>query len=219
MKILALEFSSPRRSVAALNAETGALAEAVDTTGGHSMKPFALIDSVLQQSGLEREEIQRVVVGLGPGSYSGIRAAIALAQGWHLACRVSLCGISSARCMAAQEAAAGLHHKFNVVIDAQRGEFYLATYEVLAGKPTPVSPMQIVTPEPIKEREKGGQVIIGPEVTKWFTVGRQVFPSAATLAQLASKSADSSLCEALEPIYLRETAFVKTSGHLASSSS
>ncbi|HEX5222681.1 MAG TPA: tRNA (adenosine(37)-N6)-threonylcarbamoyltransferase complex dimerization subunit type 1 TsaB [Verrucomicrobiae bacterium] len=217
MKILALEFSSPQRSVAALNTETGALAEAADTAGGHAMKPFALIDSALQQSGLEREQIEVVVVGLGPGSYTGIRAAIALAQGWQLACGVELCGISSALCMASQEATAGLQHTFNVVIDAQRGEFYLATYEILAGKPNAVLPIQIVTPEAIKQREREGQVIIGPEVTKWFTGGRQVFPRAATLARLASMSADSVSSGTLEPIYLRETAFVKTSGYLTSS--
>src|SRR5262245_16342395 len=122
MKILALEFSSPQRSVAVLNSETGSLAEAIDTSHGRTKKPFGLIEDVLREVKLEREQIEVVAVGLGPGSYTGIRAAIALAQGWQLAQGVRLCGISSADCLASQEAKSSA--KINVVIDAQRGEFY-----------------------------------------------------------------------------------------------
>lgn len=213
MKILALEFSSPQRSVAILNPETGTIVEAVETCHGHTMKPFGLIEDVLRQAQLEREQIEVVAVGLGPGSYTGIRAAIALAQGWQLAHGVKLCGKSSAECLANQEAAEGLT-KLNVVIDAQRGEFYLATYELLAdGKLSAISPLRIVAPETIKARERAGEVVIGPEVTKWFPNGRQVFPHAAALAQLASTNPDFVPGEKLEPTYLRETTFVKATGY------
>ena len=217
MKILALEFSSPQRSVAALNSDTGSLAEVVDTLSGHAMKPFGLIGDVLKQTCLEREQIEVVAVGLGPGSYTGIRTAIALAQGWQLAHGIKFCGISSALCLACQEAAEGSTRKFDVVIDAQRGEFYLAKYEVVSGNPNEVSPIQIVPRETVKERERSGEALIGPEVTKWFPGGRQMFARAATLAQVASKRADFVSGEKLEPIYLRETNFVKTPGHLSRS--
>ena len=216
MKILALEFSSPQRSVAVLNPQTGTIAEAVDTNHGHTTKLFGLIEDVLRQARLPREEIEVVAVGLGPGSYTGIRAAIALAQGWQLAHGVKLYGVSSAECLANEESVEGLT-KFNVVIDAQRGEFYLATYETLAGgKLRPMFPLRIVVPDIIKERERAGEVVIGPEATKWFPKGRQVFPRAATIAQLTTGT-DLIPGEKLEPIYLRETAFVKTSGHLVRS--
>ena len=61
-----------------------------------------MIESALRQAGLEREEIECIAVGLGPGSYTGIRAAIALAQGWQLARGVKLLGVSSAECLATQ---------------------------------------------------------------------------------------------------------------------
>ena len=217
MKTLALEFSSPQRSVAVLNPGTGSIAEVVDTASGHTMKPFALIESALRQAGLEREQIETVVVGLGPGSYTGIRAAIALAQGWQLARGVKLCGMSSVECLATQEAAQGSTDKFNVVIDAQRGEFYLATYTILSGKPKSNAPLQIVPLKAVQQHEQVGGKIIGPEVTKWFPNGRQTFPRAATLAQLAAWNATFVAGERLEPIYLRETAFVKTSGCLGRS--
>jgi tRNA threonylcarbamoyl adenosine modification protein YeaZ len=173
------------------------------------MKPFAMIESALRQAGLEREQIQCVVVGLGPGSYTGIRAAIALAQGWQLAVGVKLRGVSSAEGVAAQVTADGLTGRFKVVIDAQRGEFYLAGYEILAGIAREVSPLRIVTAEAVRERERVGELIVGPEVTRWFPGGRTVFPRAAVLARLASSRDGFVPGEKLEPIYLRETTFVK----------
>ena len=77
MKILAVEFSSERRSVAVL-AEGRVLGCAAET-GGRTARAFSLIESALREARLEREDIECVAVGLGPGSYAGIRAAIALA--------------------------------------------------------------------------------------------------------------------------------------------
>ena len=54
-----------------------------------------------------------------------------------------------------------------------------------------------------------GKEIIGPEVTRWFPAGKIVFPRAATLAKLAAGRQDFVSGDALEPIYLRETTFVK----------
>jgi tRNA threonylcarbamoyladenosine biosynthesis protein TsaB len=209
MKILALEFSSPQRSVAVLNPQSGSLAEELDTAPGHTMKPFAMIESALRQAGLEREQIELVAVGLGPGSYTGIRAAIALAQGWQLARGVKLCGVSSAECVAAQAVASGATGKFNVVIDAQRAEFYLAGYGIRGENICEVSALRIVQAETIRERELKGELLIGPEVTRWFPVGCVVFPRAATLARLASERNAFVRGETLEPIYLREANFVK----------
>jgi tRNA threonylcarbamoyladenosine biosynthesis protein TsaB len=209
MKILALEFSSPQRSVAVLNAQTGLIGEVIDTASDYPMKPFDLIDSALNQAELEREQIEVVVVGLGPGSYTGIRVAIALAHGWQLARGVKLCGIGSAECLAIQAAREDCTGKFSVVIDAQRGEFYVGTYDNVSGSPKTVSQLRIVPLEKIQELERTGQRVIGPEVKRWFPNGHQVFPRAATLAQVASENSDSSQNERLEPIYLRATAFVK----------
>ena len=58
---------------------------------------------------VERREIECIVVGLGPGSYTGIRGAIALAQGWQLASGVKLLGVSSVEGIAAQAQAEGIH--------------------------------------------------------------------------------------------------------------
>ena len=100
MKILALEFSSEQRSVAVVENGT-VLGEARETAGKHT-QAFALIEQALAQAGLEREQIECVAVGLGPGSYMGTRIAIAIAQGWQLARGVKTAGINSAEAAARQ---------------------------------------------------------------------------------------------------------------------
>ena len=213
MKILAFEFSSPQRSVAVLNADVDgsvlATSEVVEAATGHTMKPFGMIETALKQAGLEREQIECLAVGLGPGSYNGIRVAIALAQGWQLASGVKLLGVSSAEGVAAQALADGTRGKFSVVIDAQRGEFYAADYEVNDGRLSSHSALELVTREEVCRREQAGSLLVGPEVTRWFPGGRLVFPRAAVLGRLALAREDFVPGDKLEPIYLRETNFVK----------
>src|SRR6266702_9006838 len=101
MKILALEFSSPQRSVAVVR--EGEFHEAMSG----AMEPFTMIDQALRDAKLEREQIECIVVGLGPGSYTGIRSEISIVQGWQLARPITLLGISSVECIAAQAQADG----------------------------------------------------------------------------------------------------------------
>lgn len=208
MKILALEFSSPQRSVAIVRS-SGATSEVVETSPGHAMKPLGMIESALRQAGLEREQIEVIAVGLGPGSYNGVRVAIALAQGWQLATGVRLLGVSSAECIAAKALADVTQGRFSVVIDAQRGEFYAADYEVKAGNLIELCPLELVSRDEINRRERAGNILVGPEVARWFHKGRLVFPRAELLGRLALERTDFVAGERLEPIYLRETNFVK----------
>jgi hypothetical protein len=71
MKILALEFSSSQRSVAIAGAHANC--EAVET-GGRGTGGLRIIEEVLGDAKLEREQIECLAVGLGPGSYTGIRS-------------------------------------------------------------------------------------------------------------------------------------------------
>ena len=212
MKILALEFSSPQRSVAIVQGtkEGGSLtvSEVVET-GGIATKPLAMIEEALAEAKLEREQVECLVVGLGPGSYTGIRMAIALAQGWQLARGVKLLGLSSAESIAAEAQAEGLTGQVGVVIDAQRGEFYLSLYELIATDWRELEPIQLVSSTQILERHKAGGQLIGPEITQWFPQGRLVLPHAGMLGRLALGRSNYVAGENLEPIYLRQTSFVK----------
>jgi tRNA threonylcarbamoyladenosine biosynthesis protein TsaB len=208
MKILALEFSSSQRSVAVA---CGArhVREVIETSKGHTMQPFAMIATALTDANIQRDDIECIVVGVGPGSYTGIRAGIAMAQGWQLARDVNLLGISSVEAIAAQAREEGLRGEVSVIVDAQRGEFYLATWELSDAGMRESQALRIVSADDAKARGDAGKSIIGPEATRWFPSGKIIFPRAATLAKLAAGRQDFVNGDALEPIYLRETTFVK----------
>ncbi|HUZ07065.1 MAG TPA: tRNA (adenosine(37)-N6)-threonylcarbamoyltransferase complex dimerization subunit type 1 TsaB [Candidatus Paceibacterota bacterium] len=208
MTILALEFSSPQRSVALARGET-VLSDAVET-GGRNTAAFGMIEKVLAEAKTGREEIEVIVVGLGPGSYTGIRAAISIAQGWQLAAGVKLLGIGSVEAMAAQAQAENIFGRVNVVVDAQRNEFYLAAFEISAGGVKETGPLKILPLAEIQMRAAADEILTGPEVMKWFPKGRTIFPRAAVLARLAAGRTGFAAGEKLEPVYLRETNFVKS---------
>lgn len=207
MKILALEFSSEQRSVAvSVDGEVRGGAQEMATRGGRA---FGLIEQSLAQAGVEREEIEGLVVGLGPGSYGGIRSAIALAQGWQLAAEIKLLGLASVECLAAEAHLKGWFGAVNIVIDAQRNELYLARYEIDAKGYRETGPLKLAGVGEVREQSAQDELIIGPEATRWFAGARLLFPGAAGLCQLAGGRTHFIPGEKLEPIYLRETNFVK----------
>jgi tRNA threonylcarbamoyladenosine biosynthesis protein TsaB len=209
MTILALEFSSSQRSVA-LARDGRVLAETFET-GERGTNAFGLIEKVLAAANIGRKEIECLAVGLGPGSYTGIRVALSIAQGWQLARSVKLLGIGSAECLAAQAQARKIFGRVNVVIDAQRGEFYLAAYEISADGLKEVEPLKIATAAEVESLARSEEMLIGPEVTRWFAAGEILFPQAAMLTALAASCNDFTPGEKLEPIYLRMANFTKAS--------
>ena len=72
-----------------------------------------------------------------------------------------------------------------------------------------IEPLRIATLAEVQARSEAGEVLLGPEVTRWFAAGKTVIPHAATLARLAASRNDFVTGEKLAPIYLRETTFVK----------
>ena len=216
MKILAFEFSSSQRSIAILNAgvsgplSSGEIVEA----GPPPVKAFAMIEEVLRQAQLEREQVECLAIGIGPGSYSGIRSAIALAQGWQLALPVKVVGISSVECLAAHAHEEGIRGSIQIAIDAQRNEFYLAGYDIGDSGWVQTSPLCLAGVHEVRtcaQQQNGAsatrQLLIGPEVEPFH--GRILFPRATTLARLALGRKDFVPANKIEPIYLRETSFVK----------
>jgi tRNA threonylcarbamoyladenosine biosynthesis protein TsaB len=207
MTILALEFSSTQRSVAL--ARDGVLLAEASETGGRGANAFGMIEKVLETAKREREAVEVLAVGLGPGSYTGIRVALSVAQGWQLARGVKLLGIGSAECLAAQAQKEKIYGRVHVVIDAQRGEYYLAVFESTVDGVEPVSPLKIVTSSSVEALAAAGEILVGPEISRHFSSGKPLYPDASMLAQLAARRNDFSPGESLEPVYLRETTFLK----------
>ncbi|MDB6056983.1 MAG: hypothetical protein JWO95_827 [Verrucomicrobiales bacterium] len=204
MKILAVEFSSERRSVAVV--ENGRVLAEVSEMGGRSA--IALVERALAASKVEREEIECIAVGVGPGSYAGIRGAISVAQGWQLAREIKLLAVSSVECVAAQARQEKVFGRVAVIVDAQREELYLAIYDVSENGCAVVEPLRIVPAAEVTALAANGTPVIGPDSTAQSNPAL-VFPQAAVLGQIASTRTDFIGGEKLEPIYLREVSFKK----------
>ena len=209
MKILGVEFSSAQRSVAVLDTDSGTVLGSAAETGGREMKALGLVENVLRQAQSSREAIGCIAVGLGPGSYTGIRASISLAQGWQVARGVTLLGSSSVDVLAETARERGVQGSVHIAIDAQRNEFYLAGYSISATAARLVDPLRLVSLAEIQKLAEGGAAIMGPEIGLFLPNSQPLFPDAGVLARLAQGRTDFVSGDKLEPIYLRETAFVK----------
>lgn len=207
MKILALEFSSPARSVAV--AVNGDVRCSMGEQRGRSVSAFGLIERVLLESALSRDDIECVAIGTGPGSYAGIRIAIAIAQGWQLARPVKVIGISSADCTAARAVQNGVRGRFHIGIDAQRGELFVARYEVEGEGARLCAPFHRLE-APDAKLIAGGETLYRSDLLTAEEPGSVALPAdAASLARLAGKRSDFVAGAALEPIYVRPAEFVK----------
>lgn len=200
MKILALEFSSRQRSVA-VSSGTQVLAEI--TTDHLKTGPLVLIKQALDQAQVGPAEIQRIGLGIGPGSYTGIRSAIAVAQGWQLAQGTEIYAISSAEILAATARSHGLRGLTHFIIDAQRHEYYHCTWEITEDDQTESTPLSIIGVSAAAELDAHGPDAIG------FPSCELLYPSAALLAQLTASRASTISGYTIEPIYLRPTEFTK----------
>lgn len=199
MKILALDFSTLRRSAAVVD-ENGNVVSSLTQQAQRAGSPFPLISEAMGK--IAAEEIEAIAIGLGPGSYTGIRSSLAIAQGWNLARNIPAAGISSAEAIAFAGVEKGLRGEVEVVIDAQRNELYSAIYLLTSETFSLVRPLKIVGHPETKR-------LIGPEANRWSEEGIIIEPSAAAIGKLAVRARNFGPPEALEAIYLREPSFVK----------
>jgi tRNA threonylcarbamoyladenosine biosynthesis protein TsaB len=136
MNVLGLDTATPATVAGILRADGECFEARHDPEEGerpgHATRLLELVDTVLAAAGLRSGDVDRVAVGIGPGSFTGLRIGIAtargLAQGWD----VDLVGVSTLRALAAGVEAPSVA----AVIDARRGETFAAAWrdgeEVLA---------------------------------------------------------------------------------------
>ena len=198
--ILALEFSSNRRSVAIADGKDVLARVETDDV---KKPPLTLIDEALKKANLNHAAIETISIGIGPGSYTGIRSAIATAQGWQLARNINLLPIPSAEILAANAAANGQRGEIHFIIDAQRHEYYHTTWELTEDNQSQTTPLHIIPVTVAAELKTFGPDSAG------LPSCDPLFPDAAILAQLAAGRTDFQPGETIEPIYLRPIEFTK----------
>ncbi len=198
--ILALEFSSNRRSVAIADGKDVLARVETDDV---KKPPLTLIDEALKKANLNHAAIETISIGIGPGSYTGIRSAIATAQGWQLARNINLLPIPSAEILAANAAANGQRGEIHFIIDAQRHEYYHTTWKLTEDNQSQTTPLHIIPVTVAAELKTFGPDSAG------LPSCDPLFPDAAILAQLAAGRTDFQPGETIEPIYLRPIEFTK----------
>ena len=107
---------------------------------GHAQRLLALIHDLLEQAGGGWEEIDRIAVGLGPGTFTGLRIGIATAQALARSSGTPLVGVSTLRSLeCAALAPLASPRPVLAVIDARRGEAFAAGAGLSPAVLTPVA--------------------------------------------------------------------------------
>ncbi len=86
------------------------------------------IDRLFGEHGLDKAAVSCVVCGRGPGSFTGVRIAVATAKGLAAGLDVSLYGVATPDALAWQAWLDGVRGSIAVLLDAMRGEVYPARY-------------------------------------------------------------------------------------------
>ncbi|WP_370675861.1 tRNA (adenosine(37)-N6)-threonylcarbamoyltransferase complex dimerization subunit type 1 TsaB [Pleomorphomonas sp. PLEO] len=126
MLTLALDTANDRIAIA-LAGEGQAIARSESISRGHAERLFPLIDEVFAAADIEIERVARIAVNVGPGSFTGIRIAVAAARGLGLALGIPVVGID-ALCLIAASLDEPADGPILSAIDARRGEVYAALY-------------------------------------------------------------------------------------------
>ena len=135
-KVLAIDTSTSRTSVAIIEDSKVLYNGFRDGATAHGPSLPALVQEALAVS-----DVDEVVVGMGPGPFTGLRVGIAFAQSFALARGISVRGVCSLDAIAAQ-----VNEKdFIVTVDARRKEVYWARYKdgVRVGEPAVSFPADV----------------------------------------------------------------------------
>ncbi len=128
---LAVERSSPPGSWALFRGRNRVAGGSFVSAPGRAPAWAAALRAGLADLGVAPAGLDRLVVGMGPGSFSGIRAALALAQGLALPRDRPVFGLSSAAALARRAALQENQPVVAVVGDARRGRLWCAVYRCL----------------------------------------------------------------------------------------
>lgn len=129
MKLIAIETATENCSVALLNDGVMTQKQAEEPRK-HAELVLPYLDELLQQSGVQKKDIDGIVFGNGPGAFTGVRIAIGVVQGLALALNVPVLGVSTMRNMAQGAWQAGIRGQLLVANDARMNEIYWASFEL-----------------------------------------------------------------------------------------
>ncbi|MET7637533.1 tRNA (adenosine(37)-N6)-threonylcarbamoyltransferase complex dimerization subunit type 1 TsaB [Streptomyces sp. NPDC005438] len=204
MLLLALDTATPAVTVALHDGTAGTLAshQRVDARR-HGELLLPAVDQVLSEAGRTLDQLTDVVVGVGPGPYTGLRVGLATAAALGAARDLPVHGLCTLDGLAY---ASGLDRPFVVATDARRKEVYWARYadhRTRVGEPQVHPPAEVAAlVGPLPALGAGAQLYA--EHFPGLLEGAPAHQSAGALAQLAAErlAAGEELLPP-RPLYLR----------------
>lgn len=216
-KLLALDTSTEACSVA-LQYGTERLTLDEVCPQQHSKRVLPMVQQLLSDAGLSLQQLDGIVFGRGPGSFTGVRIGVGVTQGLAFGANLPVYGVSTLAAMA--QAAQRLHSAEQVIaaIDARMAEVYLGRFTLQQGIMQLVGEELAVKPADINPFNLNGDVYaVG---TGWQTYAEQLlakqqamiatdilYPSAQdmlTLAMPAWQAGKFVDAEQAEPVYVRD---------------
>jgi tRNA threonylcarbamoyladenosine biosynthesis protein TsaB len=212
MRVLAIDTALEACSAAVLDTGVGAVAahESLPMQRGHAEALMPLIARVMQRAGSKFDEIDRIAVTTGPGSFTGLRVGISAARGIALATGKSAVGITTLAAYAAPFIAADDSQPVVAAIDARHEHVYLQVFG--PGGRTIVPPRILPLREALRLAATGAPRLVGTAANvlaaAWppgerppRTVERRAAPDIDWVARLGALAADTSA--QVKPLYLR----------------
>jgi len=127
----------------------------------HSAEIFPAVDRLLNGFSRKPKEIEHIYISVGPGSFTGLRIATAMAKTMHLANAAKIVAVDTLDVIAAnatdyikEEKAKGLT-KIATILDAKRSQFFIAVYQNKQGRWKKLMPDCLMTARQFLEKSAG----------------------------------------------------------------
>ncbi|MBR2168789.1 MAG: tRNA (adenosine(37)-N6)-threonylcarbamoyltransferase complex dimerization subunit type 1 TsaB [Alistipes sp.] len=188
----------------------------------HAKRVGVFVDELLRETGIAPDELDAIAVGMGPGSYTGLRIGVSFAKGMCYGLQIPLVAVGSLDALAEvaiEDNEAGILDVKDwndavlcPMVDARRMEVYTRLFNA-AGEPLSEVSAEIVTEESFSEWRKDRQLVIfGNGAAKCReilpdTTYVNITPSARGLARLAERRLQEGKTEDIayfEPFYLKD---------------
>jgi tRNA threonylcarbamoyladenosine biosynthesis protein TsaB len=218
MRALSIDTSTHRAQVALSDGASCAAREANDDPRVHAERLVGLIDRAMSAAGWTKSQIDLVACCVGPGSFTGVRVALATAKGIALGLGRPIVGVGSLEAMASAAPATAAQIVVPL-LDAKKGEVFWAAFDGLVAGPGHVAAGAVSSVlEGLRLRDRGADgpreiVLVGEIATSLALPGVRVLrgpetdlPDAMHVARLGvakyqQRGADD--LHALEPVYVR----------------
>jgi len=185
----------------------------------HTTKILPTVESVLEEVQLSIKDIDVVAYGRGPGSFTGVRIGISIAQGLAFGIEKPMVGVSTLQAMAQQAYKTENVSDVYAAIDARMGEVYYAHYQLVGDLMTLQGEEVVIKPEDLLAQQLTvveGASLVGsgwkayPDLLSYFnsaTLLEIEFPSSRYMLDQVMNDVQQGLAvepELATPVYLRD---------------